>query len=693
LDLTTDYIKIDTITYSKNNKFTIIFPGKTIEELIDISLMDVSMLPMICKPNEWSVTKKVKKVKNSIINLKNNIKKEENYENKKYEFVYMISKYGGYLLNNFEHNHFIHKNPINDSIIKLINEDIINTINYIQSVPFQINLNVLHHILNLIIDNKHLDDPFFFNIHNETKKLDEYKKNRELSKVNEILRQNSIANTNLATLSAAILLRKTTFYNPIYTDWRGRIFCNNTLLSFQGSELNRSLLYFNNGNTLNEKGLESLKIYTANCFGFSKMSLNFRINWVNNNIKSILNIESNLWLEAKEKLLFLACAYELIEYYKDPQNFISRLPIYLDATASGLQHLSVMTKDLNLARYVNILKSTNNENPHDIYSLIAKKVNDIINKFPDFSINALLKKLAIEENREFTKWPVMTTSYGVTLRGIKDQLISNIFIKTDEKYRYNVINNKKNLEKVTNMYKLKDKKFLKEEFQDEFEIYKLKGTEIMNLAKIIHNTLYDSYPSLKLLVKYLHDINNFLNEISLEIGIVWNTPSGLNLEQRYLETISEQRTKNILGRRKSYSIQKTIPKINKLKQKRSTMPNLIHSMDAGNISLLVNIIINTHKNINLVTVHDCFITDSNNIDMIHFHVRLAFLRIYQNQDFIENFHNNIIKYLKNLGIKFNNENNKIYLNDDNTLDIPKKPNFKDNLDLSYNLFNSPYFIN
>jgi DNA-directed RNA polymerase len=99
-----------------------------------------------------------------------------------------------------------------------------------------------------------------------------------------------------------------------------------------------------------------------------------------------------------------------------------------------------------------------------------------------------------------------------------------------------------------------------------------------------------------------------------------------------------------------------------------------------------------NKNINLVTVHDCFVTDSNNIEMLNFQVRLAFLRLYQNHNFIERFHNYLINYLKNIGINFNVDNTKIYLNDNSTANIPNKPNFKNNLDLKYNLFNSPYFL-
>jgi DNA-directed RNA polymerase len=35
---------------------------------------------------------------------------------------------------------------------------------------------------------------------------------------------------------------------------------------------------FKNGEILNQEGLESLKIYTANCFGLDKLSYNKRLN-------------------------------------------------------------------------------------------------------------------------------------------------------------------------------------------------------------------------------------------------------------------------------------------------------------------------------------------------------------------------------------------------------------------------------
>jgi DNA-dependent RNA polymerase-like protein len=576
INLTTDYIKVEAININKTNKTTVILPGENFENLLDISFMDISALPMICKPNDWVVSLISNQKIDEEIKIKDDISLNfSNKDIKQIKLNYKIIKFGGYLKNNLEHNQFIHKNPINAGKLKLINLDIIKTINYIQSVPFIINLNVLEHILNWIVVNKNLEDPLFFNKHEETNIFNEHKTNKNLFKVNEILRHNSLYRINLEVINSAILLRYKTFYNPIFSDWRGRIYTNNTILSFQGNELNRSLLYFKNGNILDKKGLEALKIYTANVFGLNKLSNNYKIKWINNNIEKIIELNNDLINDAKEKLLFIACAYELKGYYNDPDNFISRLPVYLDATASGLQHLSVMTKDLNLAKYVNILKSNEDEIPNDIYIEMSKKVSEIINKICDSNPNSEIKKLLINNNRDFVKWAIMTTSYGVTIRGIKDQLIDKIFIKTNDKYRYIVNINEQKIEKVSNLYKLKEIKFLKEEYRSEFENFTLKGTEIMFLAKLIHNTLYDTYPSLSLLVKYFNDINDFLNLISLEIGIIWQTPSGLILEQKYLETISEVKSRYIKGHRKTYSISKTISKVNKLKQKRGLMPNLI----------------------------------------------------------------------------------------------------------------------
>ena len=660
INLHSDLFSISEETTEKGNSFTVIYPGKYIEELLNtFSLSDISKLPMICKPINWELDPN----SNEIIN------------------------YGGYINNKDDKINYIHLSYKNKGRIQIENTNIVNTINFIQSTPFVINLKVLYYILKSINNNINLgDDIFAANIHNETNKLLEYKNNGDMVKVVEILRHNSIYHNTYSTLSAALLFRNFEFYQTMFTDWRGRLYTSNSILSFQGNELTRSLLLFNKGYILNELGVKALKIYLANSFGLNKKSINYRLNWVNDNLQRILDIDSNMWLDAKEKLLFLSAALELKGYYDQPNNFISRIPIYLDATCSGLQHLASMTTDLNLANYVNLLKSSPDKEPNDVYSLMVDLVNDKLTQ----TNNTNIIKLNI--TREFIKRGIMTIPYGVTIRGIKEQLISDFFIKTNETHKYTLTHTSQAIQKVSNLYKLRNNKFLKKDPYVTVENFRLSGSEIMNLAKLIHSTLYDTYPSLTKLITYLKNMNKLLMKLNLNIGIVWKTPSGLILEQKYMEMKSDTITISILGKRKSFNLSKTTNKISLRRQNNSIVPNLIHSMDAANISLLVNSLIEDNKKLNLVTIHDCFATDANHVEFINLKVRAAFLQLYQNQTFINDFHNFIINHLINLGINII-DNNKIELSNKKIIDIPIKPDFSNSLDLKYNLFNSPYFIN
>jgi DNA-dependent RNA polymerase len=685
-------------TYEKNKIITrnFIKPGEHIEDLFKMSFFNITNMPMIRKPIEW------------VIEIKN-------------ENEYKIKKYGGFLSNRYDRKHFIHRNLKNLGTIKLINDKIINTLNYIQSIPFIVNLNVLYHILNLIKEGKQFEEPLLFFYHSETVNLKNFyaeltnekekSKIKELKiKIYEILRHNSYVNINISTISTAVLLRNEVFYHPTFLDWRGRIYIHNTLLSFQGNELNRSLLYFKNGNVLNESGIKALKIYTANCFGLNKKSYNYKLKWIEDNLNEILNIESEFWMQAKEKLIFLACCYELKGYYNDPINFISRLPITKDLTANGLQHLAAISKDLNLARYVNLLKSTTDEEPNDVYTYLTNKVKEIIIKETSNNKLPYLKFLNI--TRDIAKIAIMTIPYGAKIKGIKDQIIDKFFIKTSYTVRYYFDGKtKQKLEKVSSLYKPRDLILVKDNYEMDKDNFNISGTEIMFLAKTFYNTLYEVYPSVKILVDYLKSINDCLHELGLNLGFLWRVPSGLIIEQKYMITKISKHSTFISGKRKIFNLLQPTEKVNKLKQKDGIVASLIHSMDASNIALLINKIREINWKVNLVTVHDCFITDANHCEFINFRVKAAFISLYQDQNFIDEFHNNFINYLKKISennqsiilfcndtkilyekpIKTNKKDNKILKFKQCELVIPKKPIFNDNLNLN-NILNSTYFL-
>jgi len=163
---------------------------------------------------------------------------------------------------------------------------------------------------------------------------------------------------------ASIFRNVKEFYIPVRIDNRWRVYCNVDYLNYQSTELAKALLLFARGNRINKtdnKAIDYLKIYGANCFGnkLEKESFENRIKWVTENELKIVNLE--LLTVAENKLLFLAFCFEYRKYYeflnKSSKYFISYLPIQLDATCNGFQHLTLLTSDKCLAKYLNLTPS------------------------------------------------------------------------------------------------------------------------------------------------------------------------------------------------------------------------------------------------------------------------------------------------------------------------------------------------
>jgi DNA-directed RNA polymerase len=73
------------------------------------------------------------------------------------------------------------------------------------------------------------------------------------------------------------------------------------------------------------------------------------------------------------------------------------------------------------------------------------------------------------------------------------------------------------------------------------------------------------------------------------------------------------------------------------------MPNFVHSLDASNIHLLIKNIKNLKlNNLNLYTIHDCFASDYLTIELIELLVKISFVELYFNQNYLNNVHESFI---------------------------------------------------
>jgi DNA-directed RNA polymerase len=338
---------------------------------------------------------------------------------------------------------------------------------------------------------------------------------------------------------------------------------------------------------------------------------------------------------------------------------------------NGLQHLSQMTQDTNLAKYVNIFKSNKEDIPEDVYTYMVHRLNE---KIKEFSRDIKYVKLTyINIIRKFIKLAIMTIPYGSTKRGIAEKL-------KEEHFKFaGYVEGKPTFTLIKDIYK-----------KDNINFY-LTHTEINKLASVIHELLYDSFESLKVLVKYLKDMNRLLK--ILRLSSIWMSPGGLIIEQKYVKFNSINKTTSILGRKKSITIKEPIRNdINLRKQNEAIMPNIVHSFDASNIALLIKELLKNNNSVNIYTVHDCWATNANDVELMFYQVKMAFLLLYSNELFVTKYHNFIINYIKFNDYKIN-EDNEIVITCRKRIQIPDVPNFEYKKEFENNILGSQYFLN
>jgi DNA-directed RNA polymerase len=84
---------------------------------------------------------------------------------------------------------------------------------------------------------------------------------------------------------------------------------------------------------------------------------------------------------------------------------------------------------------------------------------------------------------------------------------------------------------------------------------------------------------------------------------------------------------------------------------RGLMANFIHSLDAANIHILIDLITSypQFKNINIYTIHDCFASTNSEMEAVEALVKEAFIKLYFQKNYLEELHNSLINQIKSYG--------------------------------------------
>ena len=598
-------VDIKTITIALKEKSNILIPSSRIlsemsKEKTPVIYHLPQRLPMIVKPKQYS---------------------SEEIGGKEFE------KLGGYLLNDEMTNiPLVKKSPENKEHSSILKKNIIyDLVNNISSIPYKVNVDVLDFIL--IDKPEYFIDEMCWDSNNpllekpkltikQKRELDSYLSKKEL--------QDNII--GIATIFSQV----PEFYFPVKLDYRGRLYCIPEYFNYQSCNLAKALLLFKKGDKIiknDETAINYFKIYGANCFGLDKKSFNERVKWVDNNVKNIENFwDGELIKKADNKLLFLAFCFEFNRWLQCANNhdvmyFETYLPIQMDATCNGFQHLSLLSSDKSLAKELNLTKSTWADKPKDFYSFL---LNNLISYFQQElssgKVNAEYKEgyerlVNMNIQRKIIKKSIMTIPYNVSdyqlVKYIKDN-----FIQSEPGWYH--LNNDTDV--------------------------KLKHSDFMLLGKGLRSVLSEKFPKLSSLLKYLEAVAERC--FMLNIPIPWTLPSGVYIKQSYVED-DKVRLKPFSYHKSTFTLRvRDKNQLSRAKQVRSFMPNLVHSLDATSLALLVDLYFKSNNIHNIFSVHDCFAVTANRVGNVMELLKLVYTKIYSNDLYLEKLDRDIKNSIK-----------------------------------------------
>jgi len=260
--------------------------------------------------------------------------------------------------------------------------------------------------------------------------LDLRKKAEEKPRSNEWLQKTRLArDTSHWHSGLGDLEGRGAFYYPYQLDYRGRIYPQAGWLSPQGDDLARGMLEFAHGRPIPIEDAEAqrfLAIYGAQLADTSDIknpTLNAYAEWIRKHEEDIKAsaknpLQNTWWLEHSKsgtrwQMLAFCFAWADMKQGKP-----IHLPVPVDGSCNGLQHMAALLRDQEMAQYTNLL---GNGEKQDLYTWILQGVQqdiELIQQGETREDQPLAAWICAHGqnilSRDIAKKVVMTFSYGST---------------------------------------------------------------------------------------------------------------------------------------------------------------------------------------------------------------------------------------------------------------------------------------
>ena len=249
------------------------------------------------------------------------------------------------------------------------------------------------------------------------------------------------------------------FYQEMEADYRGRLYYKEPFLNFQGSDLARGIFIFAEGKPITEIGRWWLAVHTANAYNRSydideipewcvedyksyleeqdldsisvdKFTLEDRVRWTDEHMEILINAgrRRDFYDEAEKPITLLACCIEWASIWDADERgdvHVSHLPVSIDGSNNGWQHLGAISRDTRTAELVGMVAT---RIPKDFYVSTAKQLLEI----DDPKLNAMPMK---HVRKGISKRGSMTRAYSAGAEKIgKNMWFDCRSARYDEKY-------------------------------------------------------------------------------------------------------------------------------------------------------------------------------------------------------------------------------------------------------------------
>ena len=428
-------------------------------------------------------------------------------------------------------------------------------------------------------------------------------------------------------------------YFPYQMDFRGRVYTVPSDLSPQGSKISKGLLRFAEGKPLgSDEAVRWFFIHGANTWGEDKVNFDQRVAWVHENEERILScaadpIADQWWADADSPWCFLAWCFEFAGYKEQGLDFVSHLPIALDGSCNGIQIFSLLLRDPEGAKAVNVLPS---EAPQDVYAMVAERT---LQKLKDKAVNGEVEvrrkkvkeyedepAVLYNEREEARKW----LSWGINRKTTKRQVMVLPYGGTQQSCR----------------------EYTQEYLEDRIMDARKKGQKLkwdgnpfmgtLFLSNLIWESIGETISSPQIAMRYLQQIAGIVTSEGLPTN--WTTPCGMPVMQRYRK-LDALRIKTKMGDKIiRMTIQVQTEEIDAARQRSAISPNFVHSLDAAALQRTVTRSVREHGIKDFAMIHDSYGTHAADTPVLARTLREVFVGMFGGEkNLLKEFTDEVLK--------------------------------------------------